>query len=144
MYSPADLTAEIQEQFKAMESESGRVPKAWLIRSVMAAHPDVEGDDTEFYVHGAERHVTSEVESYFRQIKARETDLEEQFVLEGFKHIKRRYLVEREGDVEAVHVRAMTPNELEAKAEELERFARGAFAHASELRRLADSRAEAA
>ncbi len=140
MYSRADLVQEIKTQFYKMEDRGGSVPKPWLVRSVMAYHPDIVGDDRDFALYCSEHHVTGEVERYFQSIKASETDLGQQFVLEGFEHIKKRYLVVRGQEIQAIRVAHMTPEELEAKAEELESFARGAFAHAAELRRLASNR----
>lgn len=137
-YSQSRLVEEVREQFLAMEEQNGRVEKAWLVRSVMADHQDLSGPDREFALYCSNAQVTRTVEGFFREIKANETDLDQQASIEGFEYIRARYLVKREGEMVAVPVLSMTREEMQAKAEELRRYAVGALAHANELDRLAD------
>lgn len=141
MYSYTKLMAEIKESFSHLEKASGRVPKGWLVRSVMARHSDVQGEDADFALVGAEVWVTKAVEALFRSIKASEIDLDlEQLVMEGYDHIRQRYLVKESGEQVAISVAEMNSGQLREKAAQLRRFADGAVEHADELDRLADLR----
>lgn len=137
MYSDERLTEEIKAAFGHLESAAGMAPKSWLIRSVMANHPGIEGEDADFASHCAEGYVTVKVETFFRKRKASETDLDNgQLELEGMEYVKKSYLTTRNGEIVSVPVLLMTYEERARKVEELRAHGRGTFSHADELERL--------
>jgi hypothetical protein len=140
MYSADDLVAEIQSQFLEMEKAGNGVPKTWLIQSILSAHQGIEGDDREFAVYSCYACVTKGVEAFFNKIHRQETETEHQKTIEGFEHVRPRYIIERNDERVATRIGDMTTEEIRAKALQLRSMAAGAIAHARELERLADMR----
>lgn len=63
-----------------------------------------------------------------------------QLIMEGFERLQKLYVIDVDGEQTYVPVDEMTDEQIDAKADELRRFAVGAMKHADELVRYRDSR----
>lgn len=137
-YTLGDLDREIAEKIDAYGAEAG-IDKQELIAEVMSEHAEIEGEDADFHLVVSQDAVRAHVEKAFNRIKKSETEPDaDQGKLPGFDHIQRQYLVEGEdGRRVAIHVDAMSADQLRAKCKQLRAMGRGLLAHADELERYA-------
>lgn len=153
-YTSSDLSREIKEEHDQIATFGRGAPKSSIINAVLARHVVLQGDDLPFALHCMNAHVCAAVEKYVRGIKAREEEPDAQYVLEGFKHYQKQYVIQREIEVsngssvrlviESVIIdsASMSVAEHRAKAAELRKMARGLNEHADELDRVADAMEE--
>lgn len=143
MYSIGDLDKEIKAKVLWLEENNGRVlHKQWLINAVTGDHPQIVGDDADFALLCVRTTVTERVERLFREMKSDEMAAEPdaQMTLPGYKHLQRRYFVERDGERVGVLVWDVTDIELVAKAREHRAMGKAHFAHADEIDRFIEAR----
>lgn len=121
--------------------QSGEIAHAELvIRETIEARGEIAGEDeaVEFYGLCAHEHVARVVK---KVINKRQEDDEEggqksdQLLFEGFEYLRSAYTLHRAGDLVIVPLEQMTDDEIDARAEDLDRSSEGCKAHANELRR---------
>lgn len=137
-YTLGDLNREIADLIDAYASGSG-IDKSEAIAEIMAAHPEIEGDDADFAIVGAQEAVRIHFEKAINRIKRSEAEPDDsQGTLPGFEHIQQRYIVEDDaGRRVALAVDAMSAQQIRDKCEQLRGMGRGLLAHADELERYA-------
>lgn len=140
-----DLDHEV-ESFLLGRIEAGEtIPADWIATAVIEQHPNIDGEDTEWYrshVYGA---VRNSVRRVLRKFKPTEDEgRDEQMILPGFERLQRAYLVEREAAQRVVPINQLTDEEIAAKVVEYETMAAGCLKHADELRRYLQERSSRA
>jgi len=144
MYSLSTLNQEIQTVIEEMESHS-RLHPDWITQAVIARHPDVDGNDSDFYQCCTRSGVRDAVRKRLNRYKADPNDqTDAQIVMEGFDRLQKRYLIKENGEQVAVRIECLTRQQILAKALEQERMGYGCFQHAEELRRYAEQAKAAA
>jgi len=137
-YSRHDLTIEINEVIEERLAAGSDVIVPWLIQAILASHEEVGLSD--FSVCARMEFVADEVGRCVRRFKEPTPDELEELTLPGFKHLQRAYKFERGGQTTIIPIEAMTDEELEAKADEHDKMARGHLGHAREIRRYLKAR----
>lgn len=140
MYSENDLLNEVRAVREARLAAHQPVPKSWLVQAVLAQHTGIEGDDKDFYVCCAYAKVADTVRKVINQHKLNDDGAATEPTLDGFEHVQRSYLVDRDGEPVEVPTDLLTDAELLAKADMLDKFAFANRAHAVELRRYVGTR----
>lgn len=148
MYSFADAQREISAKIQWLIENNGSVlhPR-FIAHSVVSDHPDVNGEDADFYKVVSYEKLRDEVRQQINRMKVKtddEQDSQQQLLMPGFDYLQRRYFVPRDGETCIVKIEEMSDEEIEAKAKEREAMGRACFAHADELRRYRELRAKAA
>lgn len=152
MYSDGDLSREIADAFRLMLEDADEVPKSWLVSAVLEAHPGIAGPDTEFAKFCMTAMVSTRVDKFIREIRAREDQDggSRQTAMPGFKRLQDVYVLTEEMEVvegatvrvvaeqKIKRLRVMTVAEVLAKADEHHAQGLGHFEHEDELRRWAD------
>ena len=106
----------------------------WLTAEIVAQKDRFSGDDADFYLICAHRHVSEIVKECIGKYRPSANRPEAQMVLSGFEHLQKAYPVEREGARVLVPVHLLTDDELEARALEYMEMSKGCIAHAKEIR----------
>jgi len=140
MYTESQLFAEIGKVIDDTLAQARPAPASWIVQSVISLHPDVHGEDRDFYVLCGREHARYAVRKVLRNLKMEEDDADPSLLLPGFEHLCKRYLVERGGDQVIIPIDQLTSTELEAKAEEYRRMGHGCFKHADELIRYKEAK----
>lgn len=142
MYSPADLQQEIEKVIEHMEAQNAaRLHPDWITQAVMNRHPDVDGEDADFYQCCSRAEVRNQVRRRLNRYKATaEIEADPQTTLEGFERLQKRYLVAEKGEQVAVRIQLMTEQQLLEKAAELRSMGAGCYQHADEIDRYLSSR----
>lgn len=113
----------------------------WLTAEIISERDRIEGDDADFYLICAHKHVSEIVKECIGKYKPKaQTDA--QLVLDGFEHLQKSYPVERKGVRLLVPVHMLTDDELEARAIEYMEMSKGCIAHAKEIRAFIKARAQ--
>lgn len=146
MYTMSDLTAEIEGVIEDLErNQASRLDRDWITQQVISQHPDVEGDDADFYACITREKVRDAVRSRLNRYKAKaEVSPDPQLILAGFERLQRYYAFEDGQQQVAIRIEDMTDAQLEAKERELMAMGAGCYQHADELRRYRDKRKAAA
>lgn len=111
----------------------------WITHEICAEHADAlaEDDGAEFWRHFAYLGCRKLVGRYIAKHFGDDVDAaDRQPVFPGFSHVQRRYVVVRGGDEVAVLAEHLTDEEIDAKADSLEKDAQSRREHADELRRF--------
>lgn len=139
MYSISDLQTEIGSKIEYLREHNGPVLHPdWISQAIFADHPNIKGQDADFYKCCAWTTVRREVR---QQINQAESDPKKrQLSLEGFEHLQDYYVITRDKEQVAVRVDELTDTEIESKATEYDSMDRACLAHADELRRYKDLR----
>jgi hypothetical protein len=120
----------------------------WLTSEIFQRHSDIEGNDVWFYQLCARSHVQEIVKRVVSKYGDKDAEsiaeTDSQLVFPGFDHLRKGYLVERNGERVLVPVHMLTDGELEARATEYEHMAIGCRKHAAEIRKFVQVRADAA
>jgi hypothetical protein len=121
--------------------EAGAVVQVhWIAQEVLAKHASIQGDDADWYRVCTFKEVCRIAKSAIGKYKA-DDQTEQQLLFPGFKHLCRAYPIERDGDQVLVPVEQCTDAELSARADELEKMAKGCRDHAREIREFIMARA---
>lgn len=143
MYTLKDLDNEIAEKVVWLEENNGaELHKDWLIQAVLKDHTAVHGDDSDMAICCMRDTVSNKVRAYFNKIKA-SADLDPQMLLPGFKHLQKRYSIERKKQRVIVEIHNMTFDELTEKADEYYAMSKGAAEHGDEIIRYRDAISQA-
>lgn len=111
----------------------------WLTAEIISQRDQFEGEDADFYLICAQRHVSEIVKECIGKYKPKpQTDA--QLVLDGFEHLQKSYPVSRNGVRLLVPVHMLTDDELEARAIEYIEMSKGCIAHAKEIRAFIKAR----
>lgn len=101
----------------------------WITSEIVQKYSDIEGEDASFYQLCARNHIREIVRSVIE--KSGEASRP------GFDRLRDAYLVSRHGRSVLVPLDLLTDEELQARADELEKMAKGCRGHAAELMRIA-------
>jgi len=145
VYSFSDAQREIVAKIQWLIENNGSVlHPEFIAHAVVGDHPDVNGEDADFYKCCSFAKIRDEVRQQVNRMKIATEKQEgsEQLVMPGFDYLQQRYFVDRDNEPCIVRIEEMTDDELEAKAQEREAMGRACFAHADELRRYRDLRKE--
>lgn len=135
-----DIEAEVNDLIEFSINAGEPIPSKWIMPKILANHPDIAGDDTDFYVICAQHHVQNTVRTCLRAWKTDEDDTPEQMRFEGFECLQKAYLVDRDGEQTIVPLTACSKNELVEKINEYRKMAAGCTKHANELERFVNER----
>lgn len=138
-----DVINEMRDLIAVEFEKAGRTPAAqWLVQELLKRHGRIEGPDKDFHVLAAFHFAQDVVKLALRRRapsvesdEAEPTDRLTQMVLPGYEYLQVAYLIPRDGQQHLVAVAEMTDEEIEAKADEHQRLAKGNEQHAEELRR---------
>jgi hypothetical protein len=134
---------EVREYISAKISRGEVVMVDWLTHEIVANKSDIEGGDVEFYRVCAFTHVRDVVKRCVGKYDAK-PKTEDQLVLDGFSHLQVAYSVERAGQTVLVPVDQLSDAEIDLRAAEYDKMARGCEEHAEELRSYKHSRSQVA
>lgn len=140
MFTEATLRAQIVKIIDTTTSQGRPAPAAWIVQTIMISWPEPGGEAKDAWLFCAREHIRDAVRQAIRGRKALEVADERQYSFGGFKHVQRDYVVERDGDQIVVPLHLLSNGEVEAKAAELRRMARGCDDHADELLRYLEER----
>lgn len=141
MYSLADLTKEVTDKIEsAKASGHTEIVADWIAHSVISDHPDLSGDDTDFYQICSYRTVRETTRAVMGAYDKNELKDSAQQILEGFTKLQTHYVVSRMKKQCMVHVDAMTFEELKAKANEHYAMQIGHGIHGDEIMRFANDK----
>lgn len=145
MYSLQDLETEIINLIERQKYEGARIiPADWVAQAVMASHPSISGDDSDFYTVCSYRTVRETTRRVMSKYRKNEIETS-QVTLDGFEMLQTHYVIahkDQHGEDAQVmkHVDEMTYDELTAKAIEHERVGLAHLKHRDELYRFRDSK----
>lgn len=141
MYAFADLQREISAKIEWLRDNNGpTLHPDWITQAVMSDHPDIAGQDADFYTCCSRVSIRKEVREQINKLAAPDSKDSPQLSLEGFEHLQQWYIVTRDKTQVAVRIEHLTDDEIEAKANEYENMGRSLLQHADELRRYKELR----
>lgn len=142
MYTPAQLTQEIEAVIKEMDDlKTSKLNPDWITNEVIKRHPDIEGADADFWQCTGRADVRNKVRARLNKYKVSD-DLspDPQLLLDGFERVQQRYLIS-EGEVQvAIRIEDCTDEQILAKYNELRAMGDGCYQHADELMRYLQAR----
>ena len=144
MRSHSEMFEEVRTFVDEAKARSSVVAPDWVTQEIVSRHDAGEGPEADWFLFHAFAGVRNMVREVLRRYKLDpETAAhpDPQTVFEGWERIQTHYLTVRNDEPVIVRIEAMTTDEGEAKAQELERMGRGCFEHAQELRRYFAERA---
>ena len=97
---------------------------------VMAQHDSIEGDDADFYLICAREVVVSEVKKAVGKYDSKDTETP---LMAGCEYLRTAYPVHRGGEHLLVPVHLCTDEELQERADEYYRAAKGYIKHGDEI-----------
>jgi len=132
----ADIAKMVQDTV-----ESGAVGSVQFFTiQAMNGFGGIEGEGADIYTVCARETVVEIVKRVVKKYDTQESDAP---TLKGFEHLRTAYPVHRGGDHLLVPVHLCTDEELEYRALEFERAAKGYLKHAKEIRNYVDTRKSA-
>lgn len=138
--SETSVYREVREYIADKISQGHIVSVDWLTHDIVRNKSDIEGGDVEFYRVCAFTHVRDVVKRCVGKYDAKPKS-DAQLTLDGFEHLQVAYSVERSGQVVLVPVDQLSDEEIELRAAEYDKMARGCIGHAEELRAYRITRA---
>ena len=144
-YSLSDLEQEITDTIeREKDSGNGAIPADWVAHAVMAAHPQISGEDKDFYTVCSYRTVREATRRVMSKYGRGELE-SPQATLDGFEFLQTHYVVSDtgvDGDVIQTmkHIDMLTYEELTAKAVEHEAVGMSHLKHRDEIYRFRDSK----
>lgn len=142
IYSTKDLIAEIAKKIEWLQRNNGHtLHPDWIANAVVTDHPDIRGEDSDFYVCCARSDVRNEVRRQLGKFKVKaDKESDAQLVMEGFERLQKYYLVTMDEEQVAVRIELMTDEQLEEKEREYMAMGDGCYKHADEIRRYRERR----
>ena len=138
-FTHSDLYTEVKDLIRPQIEGEQIVNAAWVVPLMEAKHPmprTWRGVHADARRIGYREHIRDLARAIVREFKKKETDPDRDTpLLPGFKFVQRSYQIDRDAEPTCVPVDQMTDQEIEEKADELDRMADGCRAHAAELRR---------
>lgn len=133
------LAKEIAELIQRTVDQGQVTEKDWITAQVMAAHPDISGEDAPFYRVLAQQRIDERVSALIGKFKP-SSEVSRQLILPGFDYLQKAYLLTREGKNLLVPVDQCSDHEMLARAKEYDEMAKGCSAHAREIREYVAAR----
>jgi hypothetical protein len=138
-FTHSDLYSEVKDLIRP-EVESERIVDAdWVIPVMEKKHPmprTWRGVHAEARRIAYREHIRDLARGIVREFKKKETNPDRDTpLLPGFKFVQRSYQIDRSDKPMVIPIDQMTDQEIQEKADELDRMADGCRAHAAELRR---------
>jgi hypothetical protein len=127
------IYGEVRKIISDKVAEGKVVVVDWLTHEIISAKAAIEGADVEFYRVCAFTHVKDVVKRCVGKYGAK-PDTDAQLVLSGFEHLQVAYSVMRDNEIVLVPVDLLSDEEIDDRAAEYDRMAKGCIAHARELR----------
>lgn len=134
------ITPEIHKLIDERLAKGALVHVPWVAGAILDARPHIAGEDAPFYRDCTFREVVRLVKRAIGKYDDATDETPAQILFPGFKHLVKAYPIERNGERVLVPVQECTDDELQARADELEKMALGCRAHARELREFILSR----
>lgn len=128
------ITSDIHQLIDERIASGALVHVPWVAGAILDSRPHITGEDAPFYRDCTFKEVVRLVKRAIGKYEEATDTTPDQLLFPGFKHLVRAYPIEREGERVLVPVQECTDDELEARANELEKMARGCRSHARELR----------
>lgn len=136
-----DLEREVRTEIRERIDKGQATAADWLTEAVVSRHSSISGEDKDWYQVCAYDCIRSIVRRCVRLYKESPvSDSDPQMTLDGFEHLQKAYLVERQNKQIVVPIHKLTIAEIESKIDELRRMGQGCFAHADELGNYKDER----
>ena len=112
--------------------ESGAIGHVdFFTARVISDHAEIEGADADFYIICARETINGMVKAAVNKYDTPEADTP---LMEGFEQLKTAYPIHRNGDHLLVPIQFCTDEELESRADEFGKQAKGLRKHAKEIR----------
>lgn len=144
MTSPTVTEADIVSEIRTLVEEGieqGQVQRpALIVQAIVDEHPDITGDDKDFYLRCAYQHIRDAVRKVLSDYKAHPGPTNQQMKLDGFEYLQKAYLLEREDEQAIVPIEVMTNEEFLTKINEYRTMAEGCIKHHDELERYRQER----
>lgn len=128
------ITPEIHRLIDERISRGALVHVPWVAGAILDERSDINGNDAPFYRECTFKEVVRLVKRAIGKYDDATDTTPDQMLFPGFKHLVKAYPIERDGDRVLVPVQECTDDELHARADELEKMAKGCRSHARELR----------
>lgn len=128
-----NITAEVHKLVDEKFAAGVLVQTHWIAQEILASHDDIDGEDAAWYRVCTFKEVCRIAKSAIGKFRA-EDITSEQLLLPGFKHLCKAYPLTREGELVLVPVDQCSDGELLARADELDKMAKGCVDHAAEIR----------
>ena len=138
-----ELSKRVSDLITAALEDDRTVQKDWIAAQVMADHPDIYGDDADFYTTLARQQIDETVRKQIGKFKP-SLEPSEQLTLPGFTHLQKAYFLRRRGENMIVPVSKCSDIELLGRAREYEEMATGCRSHAREIREYVAARTDQA
>ncbi|MCF1744752.1 hypothetical protein [Paradevosia shaoguanensis] len=141
--SEESVIAEIHKLIDEKLASGVVVHVDWIAHGIMQKKGEIEGENAEFYRVCTHRQISQIAKRAIGKYQPKhQTD--PQLVMEGFEHLSKAYPMTRGGDLVLVPITLCTDAELEARAADLVKMAKGSLAHAKEIRAYVSSRVRTA
>ena len=122
-------------------SNNQEVKMHYMVQEIIVDQGLIEGDAVPFYQLCAKEFVYRIVKKVVDRYDDESVSAQvQQLNFDGFEHLRKAYSLKRNSERVLVPVEQMTDIELLNRAEELESLAKGANAHAREIRRFVSDR----
>lgn len=128
-----NITAEVHKLVDQKFAAGVLVQTHWVAQEILASHDDIEGEDAAWYRVCTFKEVCRIAKSAIGKFRAEDVTCE-QLLLPGFRHLCKAYPLTREGELVLVPVDQCTDAELLARADDLDKMAKGCVDHAAEIR----------
>jgi hypothetical protein len=137
MFTPAQLTQEIEKVIERFEAEKSRaLHPEWITQAVVDLHLSIEGADTDFWRLCGRAEIRNKVGARLNRYKIKpEVEADAQITLAGFERLQQRYQVTEDGEQVAIRIQDLTRAQRRAKWQELEAMGAGCYQHAEEMKR---------
>lgn len=138
MYSISQLNQEIRTLVDARIQAKCAIHPDWITQEILNNHPDVDGDDSDFYLCVGKESVRSQVRQQINRFKLapdKALHVDRQLVLPGYERLQVFYLIESEGEQVAIPLVRLSGSQRKAKIAELRAMGDGCYQHADELER---------
>lgn len=138
------LTGEISAKVEKYASMKMTLNPSVISREICEDHSHELAGKSEFWEVSGYQFTKQNVANYLRkrfdnQDKQAETN---QLVIEGFQYLQSHYIVDKEGEPEAVHISDLTHDQITFISNRMKRKAKGLLIHARELEKYAEKMAE--
>ena len=141
MYTNRELNQEIEEAVMSAIKAKCPVTCSWIATEINSRHPEPED---EYWLLIGTIGLQTRIRSYLGGLKkAQDRSQTDQLVLPGFCYLQQAYFAEDPSGESApvlIPLDQMTDEQIERKAEELEKMSAGCAIHVKELRRYLKKR----
>lgn len=142
----AELMREVEQVIEDKLANNEPAAMSWIVHEVIRRRDGIVGPDSDFYKLCGYEHVRDTTREVLRRCKEKEgaAEPDQHDLFPGFKHIQRRYTIQRGEEQFVVRLENLDVEEIRGKARELRGMAAGCLAHAQELEDYIGIREQAA